>query len=328
MRGSSRCGAAAFNPVHEGMFDMNTLYIATALTLLVGSAANARTILDAVIGHSDVRLKIEDCGTGTCSTISWGKQKLLVKKSDISSAFKDLDIGHVLSFLKPLGKDRGKSPATADRAKPARTAPAARSKDSRSKELAARQFDDRPAARNEEKPNPTNTAKDEAGQKVAVAASAPAPVASAPNSPIGEWIAQGGNAHVQVGSCGQALCGFDETDRGNPVPRMRNRPVNGMPVPMSPSIWPRAVGALLLFGATLVVGAASVVAARPPAVLARADADTCEQASGAVAIAECTRGNASGRYEAHHLARLHYNRAIEYHEKGDDDRTIANYNEA
>jgi Uncharacterized protein conserved in bacteria (DUF2147) len=308
------------------MFDMKMLYIATALGLLGGSAANAGTILDAVIGRSGARLKIEGCGTDTCGTISWGKQKLLVKKSDISSAFKDLDIGHVLSSLKPPGKDRGKSPATADRAKPARTAPAARSEDSRSEELAARQFDDRPAARNEEKPHPTNTAKDEAGQKVAVAAPAPAPVASAPNSPIGEWIAEGDNAHVQVGSCGQALCGFvsgaesDETDRRNPAPRMRNRPVNGMPVPMSPSVWPRAVGALLLFGATLVVGAASVVAARPPAVRARADdVDTCVQASDDVAIAECTRGNASGRYGAHDLATLHYNRAVEYHEKGDDN---------
>jgi hypothetical protein len=259
------------------MFDMKMLYIATALGLL-GSAANAGTILDAVIGRSGARLKIEGCGTDTCGTISWGKQRLLVKKSDISSAFKDLDIGHVLSSLKPPGKDRGKSPATADRAKPARTAPAARSE----------QFDDRPAARNEEKPHPTNTAKDEAGQKVAVAAPAPAPVASAPNSPIGEWIAEGDNAHVQVGSCGQALCGFvsgaesDEIDRRNPDPGMRNRPVNRMPVPMS--LWPRAVGVLLLFGAALVVGA--LAAARPPAARAGADdADTCVQAPGDVAIA-------------------------------------------
>jgi hypothetical protein len=261
-----------------GMFDMKMLYIATAFGLLGGSAANAGTILDAVIGRSGARLKIEGCGTDTCGTISWGKQKLLVKKSDISSAFKDLDIGHVLSSLKQPGKDRGKSPATADRAKPARTAPAARSEDSRSEELAARQFDDRPAARNEEKPHPTNTTKDEAGQKVAVAAPAPARVASAPNSPIGERIAEGDNAHMQVGSCGQALCGFvsgaesDETGRRNPDPGMRNRPVNRMPVPMS--LWPRAVGVLLLFGAALVVGA--LAAATPPAVRAGVDdADTC-----------------------------------------------------
>jgi hypothetical protein len=265
------------------MFDMKTLYIATALGLLGGSAANAGTIVDAVIGRSGARLKIEGCGTDTCGTISWGKQKLLVKNSDVSSAFKDLDIGRVLSSLKPPGKNRGKGPATADRAKPARTAPAARSEDSPSEGLAAR-----PAARNEEKPNPTNTAKDEAGQKVAVAAPAPAPVASAPNSPIGEWTAEGGNAHVQVGSCGQALCGFvsgaesDETVRRNPDLGMRNRPVNRMPVPMS--LWPRAVGVLLLFGAALVVGA--LAAARPPAMRAGADdADTCVQAPGDVAIA-------------------------------------------
>ena len=79
---------------------MKTLYITTALALLGGSAAHAATILDAFIG-SDARVKVEDCGTDTCGTITLGKQKFVVKKSDISSALKDLDIGDVLSSTKP-----------------------------------------------------------------------------------------------------------------------------------------------------------------------------------------------------------------------------------
>jgi hypothetical protein len=75
---------------------MKTLYLASALALLGGSAAHTETILDAFIG-SDARVKIEDCGADTCGTITLGKQKFVVKKSDISSALKDLDIGDILS---------------------------------------------------------------------------------------------------------------------------------------------------------------------------------------------------------------------------------------
>ena len=89
---------------------MKTVYIAAALALLGGSAAHAETILDAFIG-SDARVKVEDCGTDTCGTITLGKQKFVVKKSDISSALKDLDIGDVLSSTKPPAKQHGKSPA-------------------------------------------------------------------------------------------------------------------------------------------------------------------------------------------------------------------------
>jgi hypothetical protein len=92
---------------------MKTLNVASALALLGGSTAHTETILDAFIG-SDARVKVEDCGTDTCGTITLGKQKFVVKKSDISSALKDLDIGDILSSTKPPTKERGKSPATAE----------------------------------------------------------------------------------------------------------------------------------------------------------------------------------------------------------------------
>src|SRR5258707_4301584 len=104
---------------------MKTVYIAAALALLGGSAAHAETILDAFIG-SDARVKVEDCGTDTCGTITLGKQQFVVKKSDISSALKSLDIGDVLSSMKPSAKDRGKNPDSTDPSKPAETAPNAR----------------------------------------------------------------------------------------------------------------------------------------------------------------------------------------------------------
>jgi tetratricopeptide (TPR) repeat protein len=52
------------------------------------------------------------------------------------------------------------------------------------------------------------------------------------------------------------------------------------------------------------------------------------RAGGRPAIAACARAIASGKYVGHELAELHYNLAFEYRQKGDNDRAIANYNEA
>src|SRR5262249_14983193 len=73
--------------------------------------------------------------------------------------------------------------------------------------------------------------------------------------------------------------------------------------------------------------AAPSAAARPVQVAAVAgdDANTCKQASGDVAIAACPRAIASGRYAGHDLAKLHYDRALEYANKGDYDRAIQDF---
>jgi uncharacterized protein (DUF2147 family) len=210
---------------------MKTPYIAATLALLAGSAAHAEPILDVFIGGSDARVKVEDCGTDTCGTITLGKQQFVVKKSDISSALKGLDIGDVLSPMKPSAKERGKAPDTTDRSKPAETAPNARYED---RTAPSSQREGEPEYRKEERPRPT--AKDAVEQNVAATAPGPAPVASNPKSPIGEWMTEGGEGRVQIHFCGQALCGYvsganpNDTDRHNPDASKRNRPMNGMPV--------------------------------------------------------------------------------------------------
>src|ERR1700676_5038253 len=105
------------------MFDMKALCIATTLALLGGSAAHAGTILDTAIGGGDARLKVEDCGNDTCGTFSFGKQRFVVKKSEIASFFKDLDIGDKASS----GKGRDKP--TPNRARPTEAAPVAGQED-------------------------------------------------------------------------------------------------------------------------------------------------------------------------------------------------------
>jgi len=201
-----------FNPTFEGMFDMKALCIAATLALFGSSAAYAGTILDTAIGGGDARLKVEDCGNDTCGTITFGKQKFVVKKSDISSFFKDLDLGEKQS----TAKERGKPAAAGHRAGPTEAAPAARPDDrdsssGRRDEPAAARSDDRPASRRDDRPSPT-TAKSAAApveQSIAVL-----PVASDPKSPIGEWITEGGEGRVRISTCGQALCGV--VAGGNP----------------------------------------------------------------------------------------------------------------
>jgi len=213
---------------------MKALSIATTFALLCGSAAHAGTILDTAIGGGDARLKVEDCGNDTCGTFTFGNQKFVVKKSDISSFFKDLDIGEKPSSSPAKG--RGK-PAAGNRASATETAPPARADDrnassARRDEPAASRSDDRPASRWDERQSPTsNSAAAPVEQKIAVS-----PVASDPKSPVGEWITEGGEGRVRISACGQALCGVvaggnpDDTDRHNPDPAKRNRPLDGMTV--------------------------------------------------------------------------------------------------
>ena len=80
-------------------------------------------------------------------------------------------------------------------------------------------------------PRPLQTSAAPAGQIIA----AP-PVASDPNSPIGEWITERRRGPGANHPCGQALCGIvaggnpNDTDRHNPDPAKRNRPMDGMTV--------------------------------------------------------------------------------------------------
>jgi lipoprotein NlpI len=68
-----------------------------------------------------------------------------------------------------------------------------------------------------------------------------------------------------------------------------------------------------------------------PASAAGAPADdrrTCTDVSGEAAIAACSRMIASGRYRGSELAKAYYYRGVEYRDKGDLDRAIADLNQA
>jgi hypothetical protein len=75
-------------------------------------------------------------------------------------------------------------------------------------------------------------------------------------------------------------------------------------------------------GSALLV--AALVSASPTAA---DDLDTCDNASGDVAIAACTRGIVSGRYQGHRLAALYYNRGFDWNAKGERDHAVADYDQ-
>jgi uncharacterized protein (DUF2147 family) len=220
------------------MFAMKSLGLAMTLALLAtGSAAHAGSIIDTIIGASDGRLKIED------GAISLGKQKLVVKKSDIAAVFKDLDVGEVVSSVKSAAREHDRAAAATHQAKPGDTASAARADDRTAKsgaheEPAPSRYEDRPDSLDGERPAapPAMDAIAPVEQKVAVAAPVAVPAVADPKSPLGEWITEDGQGRVRIRSCGQALCGVvssadpNDTDRHNPDASKRNRPLLGLPV--------------------------------------------------------------------------------------------------
>lgn len=73
------------------------------------------------------------------------------------------------------------------------------------------------------------------------------------------------------------------------------------------------------------VGAALALAAMPAAAGPNEDVQICSKESGDVAIAACNRAINSGRISGRTLALTYDNRGVEYYNKGDWDRAIADF---
>src|SRR5580700_6555066 len=96
-------------------------------------------------------------------------------------------------------------------------------------------------------------------------------------------------------------------------------------------LWTTAFGKFTQTAATnevkkcVVASATMLLLAAPVRSFAANDFDTCENTSGAVAIAACTRAIGSHRYRGDTLAELYNNRGVEYDSQRDYDRAIADY---
>ena len=81
----------------------------------------------------------------------------------------------------------------------------------------------------------------------------------------------------------------------------------------------------------LLIGFAAFLTLAGPVSVSRAvtdDLDTCAHGSGDAAIAACTQAINSGRWRGSDLAWAYSNRGNRYREKGDNDRAIADLNQA
>src|SRR5215207_5569458 len=72
--------------------------------------------------------------------------------------------------------------------------------------------------------------------------------AAAAESPIGDWLVEGGGARIRIVECDAALWGFmaaevkPGVDSNNPDPKLRGRPMNGVPMLLKlkqsePNLW-------------------------------------------------------------------------------------------
>jgi uncharacterized protein (DUF2147 family) len=112
----------------------------------------------------------------------------------------------------------------------------------------------------ERKPRDSSSAADNSGAAGDISGAAHAPAAPAPEppaavarlapqesapppsnakapGPAGEWLVEDGDARIRITECGKNLCGVisaaknaNDTDRKNPDPALRNRPILGLPV--------------------------------------------------------------------------------------------------
>jgi uncharacterized protein (DUF2147 family) len=212
---------------------MRTSCAVMLLALLDASSAHAGSVLDALLNRSGARFTVKNCGTDTCGTIAWGKQKFVVRRSDVPAIFKDLDPRN-----KPV-PSRDNIGVIVDPPKPVEAAPPSGTEDltsrpKRSEEANVVGSDERPAPSGDAMPSTS------VGPSDAVPPAAPKPVAEpllpAPPSPVGTWIAENGEGRVRIDPCGQSLCGVvaaadpSDTDARNPDPGKRNRPLLGLPV--------------------------------------------------------------------------------------------------
>jgi tetratricopeptide (TPR) repeat protein len=81
-----------------------------------------------------------------------------------------------------------------------------------------------------------------------------------------------------------------------------------------------------LFLVNAILAAAVVTFCRPAA--AADDREACKTGSGEAAIKACSRAIASKKYKAPILSLLYTNRGAEYGAKGDNDRAIADHDQA
>lgn len=222
---------------------MKTLGFAMALALM-GGAAQAGTVFEIPVNGGIVRIQLGDnCQWSTCASVSWTENDL---RRDRKEQYRKEPAAKPSTRLKaePPAKLTSSDPApavgstakpsvnsvasSAPTPAPASAAPADKGPNTEPPAMARHEPDanDAPAA-----PLPNRDAVAMITQPPVSAVNASA------TSPVGEWLVEDGKARIRIEECGKNMCGVvsgaknpHETDRNNPNPELRNRPIIGMPV--------------------------------------------------------------------------------------------------
>jgi uncharacterized protein (DUF2147 family) len=223
---------------------MKTLGIAMALALTSG-AAQAGSVFEVPINGGIARILLDDnCQESVCASVSWTeidrrqdrKEQYRKAPAKPSTRLKGAPAANLTSSdpAPASGSSTGPGVSFGATSAPAPTPIGAGAAGSGS---------------NAEPPAIASRERDANGappapvlEPNAVAAIAPpqaevSAIAASEPSPVGEWLVEDGEASIRIEECGNNLCGvvagaknWNETDRKNPNPELRNRPIIGMPI--------------------------------------------------------------------------------------------------
>jgi uncharacterized protein (DUF2147 family) len=223
---------------------MKTLSIAMAFALTSG-AAQAGSVFEVPINGGIARILLDDnCEESVCASVSWTeidrrqnrKEPYRKEPAKPSTRLKGAPAANLASSEpapasgRPTGSGNSFGATSAPAPTPTGGGPAGSESNAESPAMASR----KPAA-NVAPAGPVLGSR--AVAAIPPPQSAVSAIEASEPSPVGEWLVEDGKATIRIDECANNLCGVvasaqnsNETDRKNPNPELRNRPIIGMPI--------------------------------------------------------------------------------------------------
>jgi uncharacterized protein (DUF2147 family) len=223
---------------------MKTLSIAMALALTSG-AAQAGSVFEVPINGGIARILLDDnCQESVCASVSWTeidrrqdrKDQFRKEHAKPSTRLKGAPAASLTSSDpapasgSPTGPGGSFGATSAPAPAPIGAGPAGSGSNAEPPAMASREPDANVAP-------PAPVLEPNAVAAIAPPQPAVSAIEASEPSPVGEWLVEDGEASIRIEKCGNNLCGvvagaknWNETDRKNPNPELRNRPIIGIPI--------------------------------------------------------------------------------------------------
>ena len=224
---------------------MKTLGFALALAL-TGSTVEAATLFEVPINGGIARFQLDDdCEQPVCASISWSENgRRHDRENRKEPAHKETTKRSPRAKSEPVAKlsPSESAPVLGSTAKPSvdEVPPSAPAQTPAQEDLANSGSGAEPTATASRAPDAGVAPADPVLEPGSAAPVAPPKLSANKDpavSPVGEWLVEDGEARIRIEECANNLCGVvsgaknvNETDRKNPKPELRNRPIIGLPV--------------------------------------------------------------------------------------------------